>query len=274
MGIATVPVKTAMRNQGPVVTSNAHVVCRGIFGADMPDPLIVEADDPADLARRSARLIADAIRERPDAALLLATGNSPMATYVELAGMRERGEVDSSGVRPFQLDEYLELGPDDPRSLAGWMRRSFTEPLGIADDRVTWLEAEGDLEASCARYASAVREAGGYDLAVLGLGPNGHLGFNEPPSAADAPTRVIDLAPESIVSNAVYWGDDVPRRAVTAGMDLIMEARQVLVIVAGAHKQEILRRMLEGEPSPDCPASLLRLRDGVVVAADRAALGR
>ena len=107
-----------------------------------------------------------------------------------------------------------------------------------------------------------------------GIGTDGHLGFNEPPSAADAPTRVIDLAPESIVSNAVYWGDDVPRRAVTAGMDLIMAARQVLVIVAGAHKLEILRRMLEGEPSPDCPASLLRQRAGVIVAADRAALGR
>ena len=81
------------------------------------------------------------------------------------------------------------------------------------------------------------------------------------------------LTPESLVSNAVYWGADVPRRAVTAGMDLIMEARSVLVIVSGSHKQAILARMLEGEPSPDCPASLLRLRDGVTVAADRAALG-
>ena len=256
-----------------MVTGSAQVVLRGIFGAAMHDPLIVEAADAADLARKSALLIADAIRVRPDAALLLATGNSPMATYAELVAMQERGEVDSSGVRPFQLDEYLELGPDDPRSLAGWMRRSFTAPLGIADDRVTWLEAAGDLEASCARYAQAVRAAGGYDLAVLGLGPNGHLGFNEPPSAADAPTRVVDLTPESLVSNAVYWGDDVPRRAVTAGMDLIMGSRSVLLIVSGAHKREILARMLEGEPSPDCPASLLRQRDGVIVAADRAALG-
>jgi glucosamine-6-phosphate deaminase len=260
--------------QGPAVILRAHLVLRGIFGAAMHDPLIVEAADAADLARRGAQLIADAIGERPRAALLLATGNSPMATYVELAGMQERGELDSSEVRPFQLDEYLELGPGDPRSLAGWMRRSFTEPLGIPDDRVTWLEVDGDIEASCARYAGAVRDAGGYDLAVLGLGPNGHLGFNEPPSAIDAPTREVELAPESLVSNAIYWGDDVPRRAVTAGMDLIMEARSVLVIVSGSHKQGILSRMLEGEPSPECPASLLRLRDGVTVAADRAALGR
>jgi len=240
----------------------------------MANPLIVEAVDAEDLARKSALLIADAIHLRPDAALLLATGNSPMATYLELAEMHGRGTLDTSGVRPFQLDEYLDLGPDDPRSLAGWMRRSFTKPLGIPDERVTWLDVDGDVEEGCARYARAVRAAGGYDLAVLGLGPNGHLGFNEPPAAVDAPTRAIDLAPESLASNAVYWGDEVPRRAATAGMDLIMEARSVLVIVSGVHKQAILSRMLEGEPSPDCPASLLQLRDGVIVAADRAALGR
>jgi glucosamine-6-phosphate deaminase len=238
----------------------------------MHEPLIVEAADPAELARTSAQLIAGAIREEPRAALLLATGNSPMATYAELAAMHGRGDLDSSGVRPFQLDEYLDLGPGDPRSLAGWMRRSFTAPLEIADARVTWLEATGDLTASCARYVHAVREAGGYDLAVLGLGPNGHLGFNEPPSPADAPTRVVELTPESLISNAAYWGDDVPRRAITTGMDLIMQARRVLVIVSGAHKKEILARTLEGEPSPDCPASLLRLRDDVTVVADRAAL--
>jgi glucosamine-6-phosphate deaminase len=240
----------------------------------MPDPLIVEAADAADLARCAAQQIADAIRERPDAAVLVATGNSPMATYAELAALRERGELDSSGMRPFQLDEYLDLGPDDPRSLAGWMRRSFTWPLGISDERVTWLEAGPDSEAACATYDAAVRAAGGYDLAVLGLGPNGHLGFNEPPSEPDAPTREVRLTPESLVSNAVYWGRDVPRRAVTAGMDLIMGARSVLVIVSGSHKRAILSRMLEGDPSPDCPASLLRLRDAVTVAADRAALGR
>jgi glucosamine-6-phosphate deaminase len=241
----------------------------------VPEPQVIEAADAADLARRSARLIADEIVERPDAALLVATGNSPMATYGELERLYALGELDTSRVRPFQLDEYLDLDDVDERSLVGWMRRTFTGPLGIGDDRVTWLDVARDAEQGCARYARAVRDAGGYDLAVLGLGPNGHLGFNEPPAAVDAPTRVVDLAPESIVSNAVYWGEGaVPRRAVTAGMDLIMEARRVLVIVSGAHKRAILERTLTGEPSPDCPASLLRLRDGVTIAADRASLGR
>lgn len=240
----------------------------------MPEPLIVEAADAADLARKSALLIADVMREHPAAALLAATGNSPMQTYAELAELHARGQLDSSRLRPFQLDEYLGLEPDDERSLGDWMRRSLTAPLGIADDRVTWLETAGDLDASCARFDRAVRDAGGLDLAVLGLGPNGHLGFNEPPSAVDAPTRVVDLTPESLVSNAAYWGENVPRRAITAGMDLIMAARSVLVIVSGPHKQAILSRMLHDQPSADCPASLLRLRDAVTVAADRAALGR
>jgi glucosamine-6-phosphate deaminase len=241
----------------------------------VPDPRIVEADDAADLALRAAALIAGAIRARPDCKVLVATGNSPMATYAELAAMHGRGELDTSRVRPFQLDEYLELGRDDPRSLVGWMKRSFTQPLAIDDDRVTWLDVAGDPEEGCARYDREVRAAGGFDLAILGLGPNAHLGFNEPPSPADAPTRVVDLTPESLVSNAAYWGaGGVPARAATAGMDLILASREVVLLVSGAHKRGILERTLAGEISPDCPGSLLRLRDGVTVVADRAALGR
>jgi glucosamine-6-phosphate deaminase len=241
----------------------------------MTDPTIILAEDPADLARRAATLIAGVVHDDPHAVIQLATGNTPIATYTELAAMQARGAVDCSHLHPVQLDEYLGLAPGDERSLAGWMRRAFLAPLGIPDERVTWLEASPDPDAGCARYTAAVRAAGGLDLTVLGLGPNGHLGFNEPPSPPDAPTRVIELTAESLASNAAYWGEgNVPRRAVTSGMDLIMEARRVLLVVTGAHKREILERTLHGEPSADCPASLLRLRDGVTVVADRAALGR
>ena len=114
----------------------------------------------------------------------------------------------------------------------------------------------------------------GVDLAVLGLGPNGHLGFNEPPSGRDAPTRVVELAPESIRSNARYWGseDDVPRRAVTAGMSVLMAARTVILVVAGASKRAILREVLEGPVTERVPASFLQRHPRAVVLADRAAL--
>jgi glucosamine-6-phosphate deaminase len=241
----------------------------------MADPTIILAEDPADLARRAAASIAGVIHDDPHATIQVATGNTPLASYAELASMQARGEVDCSHIHPVQLDEYIGLAPGDERSLAGWMRRAFLTPLGIPDERVTWLETFPDPEAGCARYAAAVRAAGGLDLTVLGLGPNGHLGFNEPPSPADAPTRVIELTPESLASNAAYWGEgNVPTRAVTSGMDLIMGARRVLVVVTGAHKRAILDRTLHGEPSEDCPASLLRLRGGVTIVADRAALGR
>ncbi|MDB4981639.1 MAG: glucosamine/galactosamine-6-phosphate isomerase [Myxococcales bacterium] len=239
----------------------------------MPDPQIERERDPAALARRAAHLIADAIALRPDAAIMVATGSTPMATYAELAEMRERGELDTSRVRAVQLDEYLGLtGDDDPRSLYGWMRRSFAEPLGIDDARVLRLDVSGDAEAGCRAFDEAIDRAGGLDLAILGLGPNGHLGFNEPPSQPDSPSRTIELTPESLASNAPYWGglEHTPRRAATAGMRVIMQARAVLLLVSGAHKREILSRTLDEEPTPDVPSSLLRLRDGVTVVCDRA----
>jgi glucosamine-6-phosphate deaminase len=240
------------------------------------DPHVeIEADADA-LAVRAARAIADTIARRPDATIMVATGSTPMATYAELAAMRRRGELDTSRVRAVQLDEYLGLtGDDDPRSLHGWMRRSFTEPLGIDDARVLRLDVSGDAEAGCRAFDEAIDAGGGLDLAILGLGPNGHLGFNEPPSEPGAPSRTVELTPESLASNAPYWGglEHTPRRAATAGMRVIMQARAVLLLVSGAHKREILGRTLDGPPTPDVPSSLLRLRGAVTIVCDAAARG-
>ena len=243
----------------------------GAIRDDTAMEIVIESDAQA-LAVRAAGWIADAIRRRPDLSLLVATGASPMATYAELAGLHARGALDTSALRPVQLDEYLGLAPGDPRSLAGWMERSFSAPLGIEAERVIQLDLADDPELGCAMFARAVRAAGGIDLAVLGLGPNGHLGFNEPPSPADAPTRVVELTPESIVSNETYWGaGNVPVRAATAGMDLIMAARRVLLIVEGERKREILARTLDDPPTPLVPASLLQRHPDVTVLCDRAA---
>jgi glucosamine-6-phosphate deaminase len=235
---------------------------------------LIVVDDYEALGREGARVIAEVIARKPDAAIVVATGDTPMGIYEELAERQERGEVDASRVRAFQLDEYLGVPPDDRRSLYGWMERSFIHPLGIPEANVVrfpWQEeraAEG-----IADYVRAVEEADGFDLAILGLGPNGHLGFNEPPSGPDSPTRVVDLTEESIESNAEYWGgpDVVPRRAITAGVDLILAARRILLVVSGEHKQDILRRTLEGPMTPDVPSSYLQQAEGVTVLADRAA---
>jgi glucosamine-6-phosphate deaminase len=154
------------------------------------------------------------------------------------------------------------------------MLRSFVEPLGIPAANVVRLPWQpGESETGCRAYAEAVAVAGGFDLAVLGLGPNGHLGFNEPPTGPSAPTRVVDLTEASIESNARYWGgrDQVPRQAVTAGMDLLLAARATLLVVSGPHKQAILRRTVAEPPTPAVPASYLQQAANVTVLADRAA---
>jgi len=232
-------------------------------------------DDYDALSRTGAGMMAGLIEARPAAAIILATGETPMGVYRELAARRLRGELDASRLHIFQLDAYLGLAPDDRRSLYGWMKRSFLDPLGVPDANVVRLPGDTpDPEAACRAYDAAVEAAGGIDLAVLGLGPNGHLGFNEPPVDAAAPTRVVTLTPESIESNARYWGgqDQVPHQALTAGMSVLLAARHTLLVISGAHKRAILRRAVEGPISPDVPASYLRQAANVTVLADKNAI--
>ncbi len=164
---------------------------------------------------------------------------------------------DMSRTTAVQLDEYL-VPEGDPRTLYGWLERVYTAPLGVKKV-IRFDLSEPDPGRMCEKQVEAIRGLGGIDLAVLGLGPNGHLGFNEPPSSADAPTRVVELTPASLESNAGYWsGAQVPRRAVTVGMDLILSARASLLLVTGEPKQAVLRRMLHGPTTPDLPASYLK----------------
>ena len=235
---------------------------------------LIVLDDYEALSRAGADWFEEGIRETPEAAIVAATGNTPMGVYSELAERFSRGPIDTSRLRVFQLDAYLGVSPEDRRSLFGWMHRSFIEPLGIAESNVVRLAGDApDPWEACRDYEAAVRKRGGFDISILGLGPNGHLGFNEPPSPPDAPTRVADLTPESIASNARYWGgeEQVPRQALTCGMDLLLAARRTLVVVSGTHKHEILHRTIEGPQTPEVPASFLQTASNVTVLADRAA---
>ena len=228
------------------------------------------------LARVGAELVAAALATRGDAAVVAATGETPMGLYGELAAGRGAGTVRADGVTVFQLDEYLGLAPDDRRSLLSWMRRSFVEPLGVRDGLVVPLPTDGDLSRACAAFDRAIESQGGLDLAILGLGPNGHLGFNEPPSKPSSPTRVVELSAVTIEANARYWGgiEQVPPRAVTMGMRQLLAARTILLLVSGEGKRAITHRALEGPVGPEVPASLLREADSeVTILLDRAAWG-
>lgn len=235
---------------------------------------LIVVDNHEAMSRVAARLMADIINEIPFATLVIAAGNTPLGTYRELAALQARGECDTSQVRPFQLDEYQGTPADDPRSLYGWVKRDFLDPLGIAPERLVRLRGDvDDLEAACREYDRAVEEAGGFDLSILGLGPNGHVGFNEPPADPHAPTRPVALTEASLVSNAVYWGSrsQVPLAAVTCGMSALLTARTTLLLVSGAHKIDILQKTIAGPVTPDVPSSYLQQAQNVIVVADVAA---
>jgi len=235
---------------------------------------IITVEDYDALSRAAAHFIATTIAAKPDASIIIPTGNTPVGTYRSLAQMQRDGLIDASRLRVFQLDEYLGRGSNDPRSFFHWINTEFMQPLNIPISHVVRLPGEGcDPQVACAAYEAAVRAAGGIDLAVLGLGTNGHLGFNEPPVAIDAPTRTITLTDETINSNAVYWGgaDRVPRQAITAGLNVVLSARQTLLLVSGKAKREILEQVVNGSITPNVPGSYLQGVDHVTIIADREA---
>jgi glucosamine-6-phosphate deaminase len=228
-----------------------------------------------ELAAVGAGIVAEAMASarRSAPTLMPALGESALGVYRELGRRRQAGELGTEHWRLVQLDEYLGVDEADPRALIGWLRRDVARPLGVADDAIVRLPGDAtDPGAACRAYDAAVDAAGGIDVAVLGLGPNGHLGFNEPPSPADEPTRVVELAAASLESNARYWpGLAVPAWALTAGMPAILAARRVLLVVTGAHKRSIVRRLLEGPIGPELPASFLRSHGAATLLIDEAA---
>jgi glucosamine-6-phosphate deaminase len=229
----------------------------------------------AALSQEAALQIAIAVEAKPSAAIVVATGNTPVGAYEQLAALKAIGQFDPAKLTIFQLDEYLGLAADDKRTLWGWMERAFLTPLGLSPQKVVRLNTDtADAEATCRAYDSAVQAAGGFDLCILGLGPNGHLAFNEPPVEATSDTRVVTLTEESIESNSLYWGgrDQVPPQAMTAGLRPLLAAKLVILLVSGAKKRDILRRVMSGPVTGAVPASFLQLHANVIVIADKDAV--
>ncbi len=238
---------------------------------------LIVADDYKTMSRIAARLIAEAIKAQPAASIVVPTGATPEGFYRELAALHRQGEFEASCLHVFQLDEYLGVSQADPRSFYGWIKRDLLDPLGIPETNVVRLRGDAaDIEEACRQYDARVQELGGFDVAVLGLGHNGHLGFNEPPADPRSATHVVDLSEDTIRYNACYWNGSlrVPRQALTCGMANLLAARQVIVLVSGEHKRDILLRTLTGPVTPAIPSSYLQQRAHVTCVADRAAWPR
>lgn len=227
-----------------------------------------------ELSRVAAKFVVAAVQANPACTVVFPTGKTPTGLYKELIAQYQRGAWSAAQLRIFLLDEYVGVGPADPRSLHGWLQRELFTPLAIRLEQVTPLSGNApDVGQACRDYADAVAAAGGIDLAILGLGPNGHIGYNDPPAASDAPTRVVQLSQSSLDTCAREWGAgvDLLPMALTAGMDLLLGARQKLLLVSGAAKQSILRASLLEPVTPAVPASYLQQATGVTVIADEAA---
>jgi glucosamine-6-phosphate deaminase len=230
-----------------------------------------------DLADALAERLADAIRQRPSIVLGLPTGRTPLALYQRLVERSRDGALDWSSVRTFNLDEFVGLGGGDPGSYRRFMTERLFGHVNITSSHIEFLDGRAaDLDAECARYDAAIRAAGGIDVLVLGIGANGHIGFNEPNDALVAPTHRAVLDEPSRAANALWFGGDlraVPHEALTMGMAAILAARAIVLIATGEGKADAVKAMLEGGVTPRLPASFLQLHPRTTVMLDEPAAG-
>jgi glucosamine-6-phosphate deaminase len=213
--------------------------------------------------------VAEQLQRKPESVLVFPTGNTPLGLFKHLVAQYQSGHISFERAHIVVLDEYAGLAPNDSRSLTGWLERELLSHINIPKAHVHGFENGPEA------METTIRMLGGIDLVVLGLGPNGHLGFNEPGSAFDSRTRVVDLTPESITSNAAYWGseDRVPRHGVTLGLGTLAQSRAILLMVSGPKKQGIFQKMMQDPVSPANPATMLRQLPQAQVFIDAAANG-
>ena len=229
------------------------------------------------MSEAAADIVAEVTAANPSCALCVPTGNTPLGMFQRLIDRVERGEITFAGNQLFCLDEYVGIDEEDPESLTRWLNRSFLEPARVSEDNFHTLPTTAaNLDAAAGAYERGIADAGGLELAVLGLGGNGHIAYNEPGSAGDSRTRVLNLTDESIEQAEGYFeGRTVPTEAMTVGVGTLLEARRIVLIVSGGGKADILHAALHGEKTPDVPASYLQLvPDKVLVIADVDAAAR
>ncbi|XHR27926.1 MAG: glucosamine-6-phosphate deaminase [Chthoniobacteraceae bacterium] len=236
---------------------------------------IIIKTDAQEASLEAAALIARQLRVKPGCVLGLATGSTPLRLYEILCGMAEAGLVDPSQATAFNLDEYVGLPGTHPQSYAAFMQAHLFQRFKVA----RWHIPNGldpDVPGHCARYEAAIREAGGVDLQLLGLGSDGHIGFNEPGSSLASRTRLKTLTARTVADNAPHFAspDEVPRHVITMGVGTILEARHCLVLAFGEQKARAVAAMAEGPVTASCPASALQIHPVCTLIVDEPAAAR
>lgn len=238
---------------------------------------IIKAKDYNDMSRKAANIISAQVIMKPDCVLGLATGSTPIGMYKQLVEWYNKGDLDFGDVTTVNLDEYRGLPKENDQSYYYFMHHHLFDYVNINPDR-TFLPngMSEDPDAECARYEEVIRATGGVDLQLLGMGHNGHIGFNEPGAAFEKGTHCVDLQPRTIEANKRFFAsaDDVPKQAYSMGIRTIMMAKKILVIVSGEDKAEALKNSLFGPVTPQVPGSILQMHPDVTVVADEAALSK
>lgn len=236
---------------------------------------IYVTEDYNAMSRRVAQILASQVILKPDCVLGLATGSTPVGAYKQLVEWYKQGDLDFSQVRSINLDEYVGLAPTHDQSYRYFMQTNLFDHINIAPDNTNVPDGLAkDTAAECQRYNEVIHALGPIDLQLLGMGHNGHIGFNEPADEFERETHLVDLTETTIQANARFFAsaNEVPRQAMTMGIQSIMQAKKVLVAVSGKEKAAIVKKAFTGPVVPQVPASILRLHPDVILVGDKAAL--
>ena len=238
---------------------------------------IYKAKNEEEMSRKAANIISAQIILKPDSVLGLATGSTPVGTYKQLIEWYKKGDLDFSQIKAVNLDEYQGLSKDNEQSYAYFMRKNLFDHVNINPEN-TYIEdglAE-DAAAECARYTELIKSLGGIDLQLLGIGPNAHIGFNEPGEALEKDTHLVKLSERTIKANARFFAneDEVPKYAFTMGIKAIMQAKCIVLLANGEAKADAIYECVCGHISAMAPASILQLHNNVFIVADEAALSK
>ena len=238
---------------------------------------IYKAKDYKDMSRKAANIISAQVIMKPNCVLGLATGSTPIGTYDQLVEWYNKGDLDFSEVTTVNLDEYKGLPRTNDQSYYYFMHQHLFDRVNIDPERTNVPNGmEPDAEKECGRYEELIRSLGGVDLQLLGLGHNGHIGFNEPGEAFEKETHCVDLTESTIEANKRFFAsaDDVPKQAYTMGINTIMQAKKILIVVNGENKADIVERAFFGPVTPEVPASILQLHNDVTLVGDEEALAK
>ncbi|MCI9527340.1 MAG: glucosamine-6-phosphate deaminase [Lachnospiraceae bacterium] len=236
---------------------------------------IIKANDYNDMSRKAANIISAQVIVKPDCVLGLATGSSPLGLYANLVERYKQGDLDFSQVKSVNLDEYLGLTHDNPQSYYYFMNENLFRQINIAPENTHIPDGLAEnAEQACAEYEQIIQSLGGIDLQLLGLGNNGHIGFNEPGTAFEQPTHCVSLTESTIQANSRFFEklEDVPTKACTMGIKSIMSAKKIVIIVNGKGKADIVQKAFFGPVTTDVPASILQMHPNVTLVADAEAL--